>query len=588
METRFSFEKVSVSWTKYDIVRIPDLVKDQEVLYSYYSGKSMMDPSVLKAALLINDFSDPLPSFWKTVLQWEPTVRSCFMFFLFLFSNARIARSFADRYSKGPFRGVFHLDEDATTGVHKEQTNIRSLLVVCDVSSPINRRDVDVPFDGSILLNEVEAGPVFKLALNAYFIKNSVHYSPADFDALCDLNGFHRILGFNLNEFHGWMNGKAVQPSCLKSFSSGGFLCFDQPLQLSFLESKEIYLVGENGDGKTLLLMAIFAACRGYQVKKTCDAAYIGSLASFMEKTKASELVAVDNWDRTYRLDNAPSFDNLFAYGVHRGRYSPPSDSKSFEQYGFMTLFDLDLTLRDPVDWLTKSTIENPGHEELSFLNLQKVLTEVLEHKIEITQKDAQLCFIEKGAELSFGELSEGYRSTLIFLCDLLIRLSANCPDGKDVFLQSGVVLVDEICLHLHPKWQLTIVQKLRRLFPNIQFIMTTHSPVILLGAGEDAIFYKVIRESGHTSVSAPYFRRDWDGQMLNTLATSSLFGLESAAMVGSNGNVDTSESFMMSIIGAKVAARLEEDRSLGRMHFTKAQIDGMVDEVFKEIGIND
>ena len=66
-----------------------------------------------------------------------------------------------------------------------------------------------------------------------------------------------------------------------------------------------------------------------------------------------------------------------------------------------------------------------------------------------------------------------------MFLC---IRISLLNPhlNGEARKLTEGVVLIDEIDLHLHPKWQKTIVPNLKDLFPNIQFILTTHSPFII------------------------------------------------------------------------------------------------------------
>ena len=60
-------------------------------------------------------------------------------------------------------------------------------------------------------------------------------------------------------------------------------------------------------------------------------------------------------------------------------------------------------------------------------------------------------------------------------------------------------MLVDEIGVYLHPKWQYTIVRKLRSWFPLVQFIFTTHSPIVIMGASKDAAFYKVYKEGGVT-----------------------------------------------------------------------------------------
>jgi Predicted ATP-binding protein involved in virulence len=88
---------------------------------------------------------------------------------------------------------------------------------------------------------------------------------------------------------------------------------------------------------------------------------------------------------------------------------------------------------------------------------------------------------VRKGSQrLSLDQLSDGERSFLAILSDLVRRLSLANPDLKDPLEGAGVVLIDELELHLHPKWQREVVEKLRTAFPHIQFIATTHSPFII------------------------------------------------------------------------------------------------------------
>jgi len=79
-----------------------------------------------------------------------------------------------------------------------------------------------------------------------------------------------------------------------------------------------------------------------------------------------------------------------------------------------------------------------------------------------------------------YNSLPDGYKSAMAWGADLVRRLVEAFPDLDNPLEARGVVLVDEIDLHLHPSWQRTIVDKLRQLFPNIQFIVATHSPFIV------------------------------------------------------------------------------------------------------------
>lgn len=84
------------------------------------------------------------------------------------------------------------------------------------------------------------------------------------------------------------------------------------------------------------------------------------------------------------------------------------------------------------------------------------------------------------GVELEVFQLSDGERSFLAMCTDLARRLTLANPGFEDPLLGAGVVLIDELELHLHPRWQRTAVDKLRTTFPNIQFIATTHSPFVI------------------------------------------------------------------------------------------------------------
>jgi len=81
---------------------------------------------------------------------------------------------------------------------------------------------------------------------------------------------------------------------------------------------------------------------------------------------------------------------------------------------------------------------------------------------------------------LEVFQLSDGERAFLALCTDLSRRLTLANPGLVDPLKGAGVVLIDELELHLHPCWQRSIVEKLRTTFPQIQFIGTTHSPFVI------------------------------------------------------------------------------------------------------------
>jgi predicted ATP-binding protein involved in virulence len=87
----------------------------------------------------------------------------------------------------------------------------------------------------------------------------------------------------------------------------------------------------------------------------------------------------------------------------------------------------------------------------------------------------------KQGEELIVNQLSDGEKCLLALAGDLARRLAIANPDRNYNPLEgSGVVLIDEIELHLHPKWQRAIIPNLKKTFPNCQFIITTHSPQVI------------------------------------------------------------------------------------------------------------
>ena len=94
------------------------------------------------------------------------------------------------------------------------------------------------------------------------------------------------------------------------------------------------------------------------------------------------------------------------------------------------------------------------------------------------------------GERLPFSFLSDGYRNMVALVADVAWRAAVLNPHlGKDAAARSeGVVLIDEIDLHLHPRWQRRVLGNLRRTFPGLQFVTTTHSPQVIASARREEV----------------------------------------------------------------------------------------------------
>ena len=99
---------------------------------------------------------------------------------------------------------------------------------------------------------------------------------------------------------------------------------------------------------------------------------------------------------------------------------------------------------------------------------------------LRVQEEPLRLLVDKDGETLDLSQLSDGERSFLAIVCDLGRRLALANPLLENPLHGTGVVLIDDLELHLHPKWQREVREKLRSTFPNIQFIATTHSPFVI------------------------------------------------------------------------------------------------------------
>jgi energy-coupling factor transporter ATP-binding protein EcfA2 len=122
--------------------------------------------------------------------------------------------------------------------------------------------------------------------------------------------------------------------------------------------------------------------------------------------------------------------------------------------------------------------------------------------------------------------LSDGFRSVIALAGDLIWRLLQSFPDLDDPTQASGVVLIDELDIHLHPSWQREIAGWLQQVFPNLQFFVATHSPLVAAGAGQDALTLRLEMVDNQLKIlEIPY--QDLAADIDRTLR-SPAFGLES------------------------------------------------------------
>lgn len=106
----------------------------------------------------------------------------------------------------------------------------------------------------------------------------------------------------------------------------------------------------------------------------------------------------------------------------------------------------------------------------------------LVSYNLDVNDLDVEY-FDKKGEyhRLPFSQFSDGYRTMMSMVADIAYRMALLNPMlGKKVLETPGVVLIDEVDLHLHPLWRARVLQDLQAIFPYVQFIVTTHAPMVI------------------------------------------------------------------------------------------------------------
>ena len=185
--------------------------------------------------------------------------------------------------------------------------------------------------------------------------------------------------------------------------------------------------------------------------------------------------------------------------------------------------------------------------------------------KFDIGQARVMVEFVD-GTITPFEHLSDGQRTIVSLFCDIARRAAILNPHlgGNASAETQGVVLIDELDLHLHPKWQRNVIESLRKAFPKIQFICTTHSPFLIqsLRSGEELIML--------------------EGQPTAQLANKSIEEIAQGLM-----GVEAITRQIMSVENPQVAARYEEMKGVAKSYLETLEEAAMSPEeklaAFKE-----
>ena len=228
---------------------------------------------------------------------------------------------------------------------------------------------------------------------------------------------------------------------------------------------------------------------------------------------------------------NMPIFVN---YGIHRLVLDIPLRIRQrhiFDKRSALTkAIDNKIDFRTFFEWFRyQEDLENEIIiEKKDFMYRDRALQAVRESvqamldyagDLHIERHPLTMVIKKDGERIAVNQLSDGEKCTLALFGDLSRRLALANPSLENPNHGKGIVLIDEVELHMHPRWQRRIIPVLKRTFPNIQFIITTHSPQVLGEVGDGFKIYSM-QKDGNDVILGELPRLDgWDSnEILETL----------------------------------------------------------------------
>ncbi len=250
--------------------------------------------------------------------------------------------------------------------------------------------------------------------------------------------------------------------------------------------------------------------------------AYSLPLRRSHQKAEKNQRKSIPSYDSSSYAEFMEKFESLFLqdektgmpvfvhYGTNRSVLDIPDRIR--KKHDFDKLSALDRAIENELDFRTffewyrdQEANEVIEARELSDVSYSDPLLNCVRHAIEamignvrnlrVKRNPVRMVVDKSGREIRVDLLSDGEKCTLAMFGDLARRLALANPGMENPLEGEGIVLIDELELHMHPSWQRKVLGVLRDVFPNIQFIVTTHSPQIL-GEADDRYNIFVLSEA--------------------------------------------------------------------------------------------
>jgi predicted ATP-binding protein involved in virulence len=347
-----------------------------------------------------------------------------------------------------------------------------------------------------------------------------------------------------------------------------GINCFKDKQTLDLSDENGDYspwtiILGDNGTGKTTLLRVLdrmqpVEATHENQLFSNPKFAFEFILSNskidnsnaklFIKKNDSNAYLSLRLKDGIAKMLGHKEVNSfLISYGASRRMSKSTSLSQSEESKNKITsLFDESIDLINSEEWYlqkylafstSESGIKIKLKQQLDLIS--KILIDFLPDVLGIRIKEIKTVNDKSTLEVKINEkewinlrdLSFGYQTLTALIVDIAANMMEQYPNSDNPLEEPAIILIDEIDLHLHPKWQRTVIDKLSQHFPKAQFIATSHSPLIVQAALDKKANIVVCRKEGDKVIidNDPDEVKGW---RIDQILTSDLFELSSSKSV--------------------------------------------------------
>lgn len=294
------------------------------------------------------------------------------------------------------------------------------------------------------------------------------------------------------------------------------------------VDSQWIFITGENGFGKTTFLQALTIGLFGTKDQNK-DLLY--------EANNANIIVEYKNENQSFinqtKSGEITSLKNLVCYGPSRLSMQSGFSKEDELKYLSVTnsLFSQQATLLNIENRLIIWQLSNDKKFEYVVKIFKNLIPNLIDIKLsndktKIIYTERELGTTKKYNNVDILQLASGFRSLIGMIGDMILRFHLNQPEIENPSDFTGIVIIDEFDLHLHPKIQMELPSKLSEIFPLVQFIVSTHSAIPLLGAPRNSTIIKVSRNKAD-GITAEVLDIDITKLTPNIILTSPIFDMD-------------------------------------------------------------